>query len=213
MLIIGLTGGSGSGKTTLAEQIAAKFPKGMISLVPLDAYYKDHSHLTTDEKMRNNFDHPDSIDFDLIIENLQNLRMGVPVERPIYSYISCSREENTIPVDPCEIVLLDGMLTLAHEGLRQVLDLSIFLEVSEENRLERTIQRDIAERGRTRESVLERFTHTVKPMHDLYVEPTKHFAHEIMDGNSTNVVAKVVAVTKVIGDFLYQHNCRTVLND
>ncbi|MDP4208983.1 MAG: uridine kinase [Bacteroidota bacterium] len=187
MLIAGLTGGSGSGKTTLAQQLVAKLPEGSICVIPMDAYYKDHGHLTRKEKLLHNFDHPDSIDFDLLNLHLRSLKMNISIERPVYSYITCSRQSQTVVVSPAKIVLLDGLLALSDEHLREILDLKIFLEVSENIRKERTIRRDMEERGRTRKAVEERFYHTVQPMHDAFIEPSKQFADIVINGNSDDI--------------------------
>jgi len=209
MLIVSLSGGSGSGKTTLVNQIASKFPKGLLSILPMDAYYKDHSHLTTEQKKTHNFDHPDSVDFDLLIEHLKKLKMLVPVERPVYSYLTCSRENHCVKIEPSEIIVIEGLMTLANEKLRQQTNLKIFIDVSETIRLERIVERDATERSRSRELTLERFYKTVKPMHESYIESYKYSADVIIDGNSQNIATITTSIVQVIGKHLYHNNCQS----
>lgn len=202
MIIIGLAGGSGSGKSTLVENIMPQFPQGIIGHIPMDAYYKDHSHLSAEEKKLHNFDHPDSIDFELLLNHLAYLKLGMEVERPAYSFITCSRLNITFQVKPCTLLIIDGILTLSNIDLCNALDTKVFLGVSEENRLKRTLLRDINERGRTKESVEERFYRTVKPMHDQFVEPTKHNANYHIDGNTDNIALVTENFRKIIEDCL-----------
>jgi len=208
MLIVSLSGGSGSGKTTLANQITSKFPQGLISLLPMDAYYKDHSYLSEEEKKHHNFDHPDSIDFELLLNHLEKLKMDMPVQRPVYSYITCSRENQFIAVEPSEIIIVEGLMTLANEKLRNKIDLKIYIDVAEAVRFKRIVERDVAERERSRESVMERFYKTVQPMHEAFIEPYKYSADVIIDGNSKNIQAITTTIVQVIGKHLYHHNCQ-----
>jgi uridine kinase len=209
MLIVSLSGGSGSGKTTLANLITSKFPDGLISLLPMDAYYKDHSTLSEEEKKGHNFDHPDSIDFDLLINHLQNLKMEIPVERPVYSYITCSRENQSVTVNPSEIIIVEGLMTLANEKLRNQFDLKIYLDVTEAVRFKRIIERDVAERERTHELIMERFYKTVQPMHEAFIEPYKYSVDVIIDGNCQNIQTLTTSIVQVIGKHLYHHNCQS----
>ena len=206
MLIVSLSGGSGSGKTTLAEYIASKFKQGIVSVIPIDAYYKDHSHLSADAKISYNFDHPDAIDFDLLISDLQKLKMSIPIDRPIYSFLTCAREKQHIKVIPPEILILEGLMALTHEKLRMVADVKIFLEVSETIRLERTVNRDVTERGRSRKMVEERFYETVQPMHEEFIEPFKHNANFIIDGNNINIESIAKSLLQKIGKHLHKPN-------
>jgi uridine kinase len=183
MRIIGLSGGSGSGKTTIAKQIISMFPEDFASLLPMDAYYKDHSHLRAEDKLIHNFDHPDSFDFNLLLDHLRTLRKHQPVARPVYSYVTCSREPTTVSVYPSELIILEGLLALSDEQIGKEVDLKIYLDVNEENRFERIVERDFHERGRSREKAMERFYQTVHPMHKLYVEPLKSLADIVIDGN------------------------------
>ncbi|HEY4785707.1 MAG TPA: uridine kinase [Bacteroidales bacterium] len=205
MFIVCLCGGSGSGKTTLSRQIIQMFPKDLVTILPLDSYYKDRSYLTQKEKEVCNFDHPDSIDYDLLIEHLHQLKMAIPVQRPVYSYITCSRENQCIVMQPSEVLIIEGLLTLASEKLRNEADLKIYIDVSEHIRLERTIKRDIEERGRTRESVIERFYKTVQPMYESFVEPYKQIADVVIDGNNLNINSLATTIVQIIGEHLYHY--------
>ena len=204
MLTICITGGSGSGKTTLANMLSARISSGKVSLLPMDAYYKDHSHLSKEELECQNFDHPDSVDFDLMTEHLQLLKLYVPVERPVYSYLSCSRQPQTVRIEPNEIIIIDGLLALCCEQLRNEIDLKIFLDVNEDNRLSRLIQRDVAERGRSHEAIEARYNQTVKPMYDAFVEPSMQFADIVLEGNDTNTEATTSVVMHLINSCLEQ---------
>lgn len=205
MLVISLSGGSGSGKTTLARHIISRFPEGMMTLLPMDAYYKDHTYLSDDQKMKHNFDHPDAMDFELLIEHLRKLKKGVPVERPAYSFITCSRQPDTFTVSPAEIILLEGLMSMTSKDLRDAADVKIFIDATENNRLERIVARDKEERGRTRQMVEERFFRTVQPMHEKFIEPFRRFADMIIDGNSSYIQGMVNSVGQLISRRL-QHN-------
>lgn len=210
MFIICLSGGSGSGKTTLAELIASRFPRNFVSILPIDAYYKDHNHLSAEEKRLHNFDHPDAIDFDLLVEHLQKLKMSLPVDRPVYSFHTCSREQEVVRVEPSEILIVEGLLALFNEKLRSEAGYTIFLNVSEANRLNRIIERDSEERGRTMESTTERFYTTVQPMHEAFIEPYKDKADLIIDGNVSNLNVIATSVVQAIGTHLYKNNCQSI---
>ena len=210
MLIVSLSGGSGSGKTTIAKQIASKFPSGFISILPIDAYYKDHSYLSPEEKILKNFDHPDSIDFDLLIEHLRKLKMSIPIERPIYSFITCSRESKYIKIEPSEIIIIEGLMALTNEKLRMETNVKIYIDVTEANRFERIVERDVSERGRSREMAMERFYKTVQPMHEAFIEPYKYSADVIIDGNSDNTNAITTSIVQVVGKYLYHTNCKSI---
>lgn len=204
MFIIGLAGGSGSGKSTLIEQIKSEFSPGVVCHIPMDAYYKDHTHLSTEQKKSNNFDHPDAIDFSLLCSHVRQLKLGIEIDRPIYSFITCSRSKETLKVAPLKILLIDGILALWDTELRNQMDLKIFLNVSEKNRLSRNIARDTMERGRTRKMVEKRFFETVKPMHDIYVEPFKNFANELLNGDFVDI-EQIVATFKLVIQRCMEH--------
>jgi uridine kinase len=187
MITLGLSGGSGSGKSTLIERVMSEFSPGIICHLPMDAYYLDHGYLTPKQKKTHNFDHPDAIDFRLLAGHIQQLKLGLPIERPQYSFLTCSRIERTTTVYPSKILLIDGIFALNDPEISNQMDVKLFLSVSEENRLLRTIARDTRERGRTKEMVEKRFFDTVKPMLDIYVEPFMKSANKILDGNSTDI--------------------------
>lgn len=176
----------------------------------MDAYYKDHGHLTIAQKEQHNFDHPDSIDFDLLIDHLKKLKLSISIERPVYSYITCSREKECIQVNPSEIIIIEGLMALFNEKLRQETNLKIFIDVCEVIRLERVMERDIAERGRTRESVIARFYKTVQPMHESYIETYKYCADEVLDGNNQDISTITTSIVQAIGKHLYHHNCSSL---
>ncbi len=198
MFTLGIAGGSGSGKSTLIERIKLKFSAGVICHIPMDAYYKDHSHLTPKQKKVNNFDHPDAIDFRLLCSHIQQLNLGIAVDRPIYSFLTCCRSEETLKVFPSKILLIDGILALSDPELRNLMNVKIYLSVSEHNRLLRIIDRDISERSRTKKMAEKRFYETVKPMHDIFVEPFKKNANELLNGDSENINHMVHALEKII---------------
>jgi uridine kinase len=154
-----------------------------VCLLPMDAYYKDHGYLTAEEKKYHNFDHPEAFDFDLIKEHLQLLKLFSPVHRPVYSFIDCCRLQSTVEISPREIILVDGLLAFCDEDLQKEFDLCIYLDVKEDIRLQRVVKRDVSERGREPEAVIERFYRQVKPMHDEFIEPVKQYADLIIDGN------------------------------
>ena len=170
MLIIGIAGGSGSGKTTVVKAITEKL-KEQVVVIPQDSYYKDSSHLPMEERQKVNFDHPDSIDFDLLNEHLHALRCGRSIEQPVYSYLTCSRSRTeTIKVNPAEVIIIEGILIFTCARLREQMDIKIFVDADDDDRLMRVMARDILERGKTVESVIERYTKTVKPMYLQFIE-------------------------------------------
>lgn len=189
MLVIGIAGGTGSGKTTVVRKIMEQLPCNEIAILPQDSYYRDNVHLPLEERQKINFDHPDSIEFDLLVNHLQLLKKGKAVEQPVYSYLTCTRMEETIRVEPRKVVIVEGILILGHAGLRRLMDLKVFVDAEPDDRLMRVIQRDIAERGRTVEKVLNRYEETVKPMHLQFIEPTKRYADLIVPQGGNNHVA------------------------
>jgi uridine kinase len=189
MLIIGIAGGTGSGKTTVVNKIISLFCNDEVVLIPQDAYYKDSSHLPLEERLELNFDHPDSIDFKLLVQHLKNLRTGKPIEQPTYSYLTCTRNKETVHIEPCQVVIVEGILILGDAELRKQLNIKIFVDADADDRLGRVISRDILERGRTVDKVLERYHRTVKPMHLQFIEPTKRYADIIIPQGGHNQVA------------------------
>ena len=180
MTIIGIAGGTGSGKTTVVKKIAEALPPHYVTVVPLDSYYNDTSHMTEEERHAINFDHPDAFDWKLLTEHIKSLRAGQAVEQPTYSYIKCNRLEETIHVEPKPVIIIEGIMTLLNKKLREMMDLKIFVDTDSDERLIRNIQRDVVERGRTVEMVIDRYLRVLKPMHEQFIEPTKKYADIII---------------------------------
>ena len=197
MLIIGIAGGTGSGKTTVVRKIVERLHAGEVVLLPQDSYYKDSSHLPLEERLEINFDHPDSIEFDLLTKHLKELRKGHSVEQPIYSYLTCTRADETITVNPRDVVIVEGILVLCNPELRKMMDLKVFVDADPDDRLIRVINRDIVERGRSVNKVMERYEQTVKPMHQQFIEPTKRYADLIIPQGGNNHIA-IDILTKYI---------------
>lgn len=197
MLVIGIAGGTGSGKTTVVKKILERIPSGGVALVPQDAYYWDSSHLPLEERLEINFDHPDSIEWELLIEHIHDLKHGKSIEQPIYSYITCTRADETNTILPHEVIIVEGILVLGNPKLRKLMDLKIFVDADADDRLIRVINRDIVERGRSVNKVMERYMHTLKPMHEQFIEPTKRFADLIIPQGGNNHIA-IDILTKYI---------------
>ena len=196
MLIIGIAGGSGSGKTTVVKSLVKRLHE-KVTVIPQDSYYKDSSHLTEEEKRNQNFDHPDSIDFELLCSHLAKLRAGEAVEQPVYSYITCSRSKTeTVHVEPSEVIIVEGILIFTCPELRDQLDIKIFVDADDDDRLMRVMARDILERGKDVEWVIERYSKTVKPMYLQFIEPSKRYADVIIpQGGHNKVAINVIAAT------------------
>jgi uridine kinase len=195
MLIVGIAGGTGSGKTTVVRKIIEVFPNDEVILLPQDSYYKDNSHITIEERQKINFDHPDSVEFQLLIEQLNQLKAGRQVEMPIYSYLTCLRSKETITIKPARVALVEGILILTDSGLRNLLDIKVFVDADADDRLGRVITRDIVERGRSVLKVLERYHDTVKPSHLQFIEPSKRYADIIIPGGGENQVGIEVLIS------------------
>jgi len=188
-LVIGIAGGTGSGKTTVVRKILEKIPGDHVALMPQDAYYRDNSHLPLEERQLMNFDHPDSLEWDLLVSHLRDLKEGRPIQQPIYSYLTCTRAEESIPVESREVILLEGILIFTHLPLIREMDLKVFVDADPDDRLGRVIERDMMERGRDVKKVLERYQQTVKPMHLQFIEPSKRYADIIVPQGGMNEVA------------------------
>lgn len=201
MLIIGIAGGTGSGKTTVVKKIRERLPANEVVILPQDSYYKDSSDKPLEERLEMNFDHPDSIEWELLVEHLKELKEGRQIEQPIYSYLTCTRAAETIPIKPCKVVIVEGILVLTNPELRELLNLKVFVDADADDRLIRVINRDIVERGRSVNKVMERYELTVKPMHEQFIEPTKRFANIIVPQGGNNHIA-IDILTKFILDFL-----------
>ena len=196
MMIIGIAGGSGSGKTTVVRALTEQL-KEKVVVIPQDSYYKDSSHLPMEERQKVNFDHPDSIDFDLLIKHLKELKKGHSVEQPVYSYITCSRSSTeTVTVHPAEVIIVEGILIFCCAELRKQMDIKIFVDADDDDRLMRVMARDILERGKTVETVIQRYSRTVKPMFLQFIEPSKRYADVIIpQGGHNKVAIDVIAAT------------------
>lgn len=204
MLIIGIAGGSGSGKTTVVKALTQEL-KERVVVIPQDSYYKDSSHLPMEERQQVNFDHPDSIDFDLLIRHLKELRDGKSIEQPVYSYLTCSRSRTeTITADPAEVIIIEGILIFADARLRRQMDIKVFVDADDDDRLMRVMARDILERGKTVETVIERYCKTVKPMYLQFIEPSKRYADIIIPQGGHNKVA-IDVMTATIEKALKQY--------
>lgn len=189
MLIIGIAGGTGSGKTTVVNEIVKQLPKDDVVIIPQDAYYRDNKDIPLEERKKMNYDHPDSIEFELLVEHLKILKTGQSIQQPIYSYLTCSRHQETIKVEPKHVVIVEGILCLTQPELRKLMDIKVFVDCEADLRLSRVIQRDIIERGRGVDQTLDRYEKTVRPMHLQFIEPSKHFADIIVPQGGQNIVA------------------------
>lgn len=196
MLIIGIAGGSGSGKTTVVKAITEQLKENVV-VIPQDAYYKDLSHCTAQEKRDHNFDHPDSIDFDLLCQQLKELKEGKTIEQPVYSYITCGRStEETVTVMPADVIIVEGILIFTCKALLEQMDIKLFVDADDDDRLMRVMSRDIVERGKTVDWVIERYTRTVKPMYLQFIEPSKRYADIIIpQGGHNKVAIEVISAT------------------
>ncbi|MDE6100334.1 MAG: uridine kinase [Paramuribaculum sp.] len=189
MLIIGIAGGTGSGKTTVVNKIINSLPAGEVAVLPQDSYYKDSSHVPVEERGKINFDEPAAIEWTLLEQHLKELKEGRTIEMPTYSYLTCTRQPETVRVEPRDVVIVEGILVLNDPDLRKMLDVKVFVDADADDRLIRVIARDCVERGRTPEVVLSRYEGVLKPMHNMYIEPSKRFADLIVPQGGSNVVA------------------------
>jgi len=189
MLVIGIAGGSGSGKTTVVNKIIQGLPSSSVSIISQDAYYWDNGHLLPQEKKMINFDHPDSIEWELLIHDLDRLIAGYPIEMPVYSYVSCARSKETIAIMPKRVIIVEGILILTNEQLRNRFNVKVFVDADADDRLMRIIQRDILERGRSVDTVITHYESFVKPMHLQFIEPSKRYADLIIPQGGQNEVA------------------------
>ncbi len=189
MLIIGIAGGTGSGKTTVVHQIMNELPETEVGISSQDSYYKETTNLSFDERALINFDHPRAIDFDLLVNHLKELKEGNYVEQPVYSFVTHNRTDDSIITHPRKVMIVEGILILAHPELRELFDVKIFVHADSDERLIRRLRRDIAERGRDMSEVLNRYQTTLKPMHQQFIEPTKAYADIIIPNDKYNTVA------------------------
>lgn len=198
MYIIGIAGGTGSGKTTVVRKIVEALPGDQVALIPQDSYYNDTSDLTMEERRRINFDHPDAFDWKLLTEQIQALRQGKSIEQPTYSYLISNRLPETVHVEPCEVIIIEGIMALWKKQMRDLMDLKIFVDADPDERLIRVIQRDTVERGRTTQMVLDRYRDVLKPMHEEFIEPTKRYADLIIPQGGANQQAIEIMRTYII---------------
>ena len=198
MIIIGIAGGSGSGKTTVVKRIAKALPPHCVAVVPLDSYYNDTTELTPEQRKQINFDHPDAFDWDLLTHQIEELRNGRAIEQPTNSYIESNRQAETVHVEPCEVIIIEGIMALYKKELRELMDLKIFVDADADERLIRVIQRDTVERGRTTQMVIDRYLDVLKPMHEEFIEPTKRYADLIVPQGGSNTRAIEIMRTYII---------------
>lgn len=195
MLIIGIAGGTGCGKTTVVNTILNELPEGEVVVISQDSYYKETSHLSYDERVKINFDHPRSIDFKLLEQHLNDLKNGKPIEQPVYSFVKHNRTGDTILTKPRKVVIVEGILILTNPEIRDLFDIKIFVHADSDERLIRRLKRDITERGRDIDEVLSRYQTTLKPMHEQFIEPMKEYADIIIPNNKYNSVAVDIVKT------------------
>ena len=189
MLIIGICGGTGSGKTTVVNKILEILPADHVVILSQDSYYRDNSDIPVENRKFINFDHPDSIEFDLLLNHVNLLKNGNSIEKPVYSYITCTRDSKTIHVKSKDVIIVEGILLFSDERIRNICNVKVFVDAPSDERLLRVIKRDIIERGRNVEQTLERYTESVKPMHEQFIEPTKRYADIIVPLGGENTVA------------------------
>jgi uridine kinase len=197
MLIIGIAGGTGSGKTTVAKAIGRELRDERISIIHEDSYYRDQSHLPFEERIKTNYDHPNAIDKPLLIRHLKELLSGQPIEKPVYDFKNHTRDEKTERITPGDVVIIEGILALEDPELRDLMRIKIYVETDADIRFIRRLRRDINERGRTAESVIEQYKNVVRPMHMQFVEPSKRFADVIIPEGGFNKVAIGLIVTAI----------------
>ncbi len=189
MLIIGIAGGTGSGKTTVVHQIMNELPSTEVGIISQDSYYKETSNLSYEERTKINFDHPRAIDFELLVQHLKELKAENVIEQPVYSFVTHNRTDDSIITHPRKVMIVEGILIFTNPELRDLFDIKIFVHADSDERLIRRLKRDIAERGRDMEEVLNRYQSTLKPMHEQFIEPTKAFADIIIPNDKYNTVA------------------------
>ena len=198
MYIIGIAGGTGSGKTTVVRKIVESLPNSQIAVIPQDSYYNDNAGIPMEERRKINFDHPNAFDWKLLIHQINELRSGRAIEQPTYSYIESNRLPETVHIEPCEVIIIEGIMALCRKELRDLMDLKIFVDADPDDRLIRVISRDMAERGRTAQMVMDRYIDVLKPMHMEFIEPTKRYADLIIPQGGNNQKAIDIMRTYII---------------
>ena len=198
MYIIGIAGGTGSGKTTVVRKIVESLPGEKVAVIPQDSYYNDNTGIPMEERRKINFDHPNAFDWKLLIHQINELRSGRAIEQPTYSYIESNRLPETVHVEPCEVIIIEGIMALCRKELRDLMDLKIFVDADPDDRLMRVITRDIVERGRTTQMVMDRYVDVLKPMHLEFIEPTNRYADLIIPQGGENNKAIDIMRTYII---------------
>ena len=196
-VVIGIAGGSCSGKTSVTRAIYDVFREHSVVVIEQDFYYKDQSHLTFEERLGTNYDHPLAFDNDLLIQHIKKLLVRQPIEKPVYDYVQHTRAAEVIHVEPVDVIILEGILVLEDADLRDLMDIKLFVDTDSDLRIIRRIMRDIKERGRTTDSVIDQYLSAVRPMHNLFIEPTKRYADIIIPEGGDNEVAIDLMVTKI----------------
>ncbi|HEP1483778.1 TPA: uridine kinase [Streptococcus pyogenes] len=196
-IIIGVTGGSGGGKTSVSRAILDSFPNARIAMIQHDSYYKDQSHMSFEERVKTNYDHPLAFDTDFMIQQLKELLAGRPVDIPIYDYKKHTRSNTTFRQDPQDVIIVEGILVLEDERLRNLMDIKLFVDTDDDIRIIRRIKRDMMERGRSLESIIDQYTSVVKPMYHQFIEPSKRYADIVIPEGVSNVVAIDVINSKI----------------
>ena len=196
-IIIGVSGGSGSGKTSVSRAIFNNFPNHSIMMLEHDSYYKDQSHLSFEERLKTNYDHPFAFDTDLLIEHLEKLLNYETIEKPVYDYVAHTRSTETVIKEKKEVIILEGILILEDKRLRDLMDIKIYVDTDDDIRIIRRIKRDMVERGRTLDSIIDQYLSVVKPMYHQFIEPTKRYADVIVPEGGENHVAIDLINTKV----------------
>jgi len=204
VLIVGVAGGTGSGKTTLARTMLKELGNSNAVLIPHDSYYKDNKDLSFEERKNLNYDHPDAFETKLLIDHLKRLQLGDKIEMPTYDYSQHTRSSNSITINPCPVILVEGILVLAESKLRNFFDIKVYVDTDPDIRVLRRISRDISKRGRSFESVREQYLSTVKPMHDAFIEPSKRYADIIVPEGGYNTVALSLLISR-LNSYLLQY--------
>ena len=202
--VIGVAGGTGSGKSTLVRRLQEAFKDDDVATLCHDYYYKAHPELTYDERTKLNYDHPAAFDTDMLVEHIRALKNNVPIEHPVYSFVEHNRTEETVAVKPSRVIIVDGILIFEHRELRELMDIKVFVDTDADIRLARRILRDVCERGRTMQSVIDQYTTTVKPMHEEFVEPSKKYADVIITEGGFNSVAVGMLIESIRSIILAQ---------
>ena len=198
MYIIGIAGGTGSGKTTVVRKIMEALQDENVAVIPQDSYYNDNSLISMEDRRKINYDHPSAFDWDLLREQIQQLRDGKAIEQPTYDYITSNRTKETVHVEPCEVIIIEGIMALYKKEMRDLMDLKLFVDADTDVRLIRNIQRDTVERGRTAQMVIDRYLEVLKPMHEEFIEPTKRYADLIIPQGGSNQKAIDIMRTYII---------------